>query len=317
DPDSFIRGRGVEEFRALLAQAAEFFEFKLRRARGAGRLESAAERQALTAECVDLLAAMSDAEARDYQIRVVATLLQITEAALRNAVAETLKKPKPAYAEDIPSAAETPAGAVSPTPLHRMVGFLCHLALTSGSAQHFLAEQYECIHEAGPWLEGVPLLERILAAAPDPASSAAVNAFLTTLQEADRLALAAIETSEPDRRSPSDGDTNEEATPGGTATASDTPSDDSHDPSQDALNAAEHALASLSGIVLHRRDARVKADLKQPGLSPQRIAELMEEAKQIAALLRGIGQRYEFDDDLPPSTFREKPKPKWRKRDGG
>jgi hypothetical protein len=43
----------------------------------------------------------------------------------------------------------------------------------------------------------------------------------------------------------------------------------------------------------------------------------MEEAKQIAALLRGIGQRYEFDDDLPPSTFREKAKPKWRKRDGG
>ena len=66
---------------------------------------------------------------------------------------------------------------------------LCHLALTSAAAQHLLGEQFETLHEAARWLEGIPLLEAILAAAPDPMSSAAVNAFLGGLPECDRLAL--------------------------------------------------------------------------------------------------------------------------------
>ncbi len=285
DPDTFLRDHGVEEFRGLLEKAAEFFELKIRRARAAGRLDSAAERQALTTECVELLAAMSDANARDYQIRVVATYLQMTEATLRQAVADALAKPRPEPREEYDPSAEPDAPPPGPTPLHRTVAYLCHLALGCGTAQHFLAEQFECIHEAGQWLEGVPLLERILAAAPDPASPAAVNAYLATLPEADRLALSASEDANPPE-------------PGAAATA-----------------AAESALATLSGIVLHRRDARIKADLKQPGLDPARMLELMEEAKQIRTLLRGVGQRHEFDDDLPPSTYREKDRRRWRGKD--
>jgi uncharacterized protein len=78
------------------------------------------------------------------------------------------------------------------------------------------------------------------------------------------------------------------------------------------MQAAEQALAVLSATVLQRRDARVKADLKQPGLSPQRMVELLKEAKEIVVLLRGIGQRSEFDDELPAATFRAKQKPKWQ-----
>ncbi len=158
---------------------------------------------------------------------------------------------------------------------------LCHLALTSGPAQHFLAEQFETIHEARRWLEGVPLLESILSAGPDPASAAAVNAFTGTLPEADRLAL----TSDP-------------------ASLRDAP--------DDGLSAAEHALALLSATVLQRRDAAVKAELKQPGLPTERMIELLEEAKEIKNLLRGFGNRYEFDDDLPPSTWKPK-EPAWKK----
>ena len=44
----------------------------------------------------------------------------------------------------------------------------------------------------------------------------------------------------------------------------------------------------------------------------QTLAQL-EEAKEISGLLRGIGQRSEFDDELPASTY--KPKlPGWRKK---
>ena len=165
--------------------------------------------------------------------------------------------------------------------MHRIVAFMCHLALSSSAAQHLLAEQYETLHEAAPWLEGIPLLEAVLTAAPDPSSSSAVNAFLSALPEADRLALmhgAALEGAP-----------------------------------EDGMLAAEHALALLSATVLQRRDASVKAALKQPGLSPERMVELLEEAKEISALLRGIGQRSEFDDELPPSTYRPKV-PEWKKR---
>ena len=137
------------------------------------------------------------------------------------------------------------------------------------------------MHEARRWLEGIQLLEVILAAAPDPASNAAVNAFFGSLPESDRLALT-HETSSLDGVS------------------------------LDGMQAAEQALALLSGTVLQRRDAAVKAELKQPGLAAARMVELLHEAKEISGLLRGIGQRSEFDDELPASTWKAK-SPPWRK----
>ena len=168
-----------------------------------------------------------------------------------------------------------------PTPLHRVVAFLCQLALASGEARDFLAEQFESLHEASPWLEGIPLLESILAAAPDPSSPASVNAFLASLPDADRRALT------------------------GDAMSAEVP--------REPVKAAEDALALLSGIVLQRRDAAVKAALKEPGLDHQRMFELLEEAKELRTLLQGMDQRIEFDDELPKSTWKPKPSP-WRGR---
>ena len=281
DPDTYLKTHGAEAFRELLAKAREFFDFKLGRAKVNGAFESAAERRTLAGECVGLLAAMSDAVARDHQINVVATHLQTSVAALRGAIAKALQKPQrePAAARQAEQEHES---ATEPTPLHRIVACLCHLALSSAPAQHFLAEQFETLHEANPWLEGIPLLERILSAAPDPASHAAVNVFLGGLPAADRMALG-----------------NDAALMEGMPT--------------EGMQAAEHTLAMLSATVLQRRDARVKADLKQPGLSRERLIELLEEAKEISALLRGIDKRWEFDDELPASTFKPKP-PKWQGR---
>ena len=286
DPDTYLKTHGAEAFRGLLDKAREFFDFKLGRAKINGAFQSAAERRTLAGECVGLLAAMSDVVARDHQINVVATHLQTSVAALRGAIAKALQKPQrePSAARQ---AGQDDAPAAVPTPLHRIVAYLCHLALTSAPAQHFLAEQFETLHEANPWLEGIPLLESILTAAPDPASHAAVNVFLGDLPAADRLALG-----------------NDAALLEGMPT--------------EGMQAAEHTLAMLSATVLQRRDARVKADLKQPGLSRERLVGLLEEAKEISGLLRGIGQRSEFDDELPASTFKPKLPPgrKWPERKG-
>ena len=286
DPDTYLKTHGAEAFRGLLDKAREFFDFKLGRAKINGAFESAAERRTLAGECVGLLAAMSDAVARDHQINVVATHLQTSVAALRGAIAKALQKPQREPSAARQTEQDDAPGAV-PTPLHRIVAYLCHLALTSAPAQHFLAEQFETLHEANPWLEGIPLLESILTAAPDPASHAAVNVFLGDLPAADRLALG-----------------NDAALLEGMPT--------------EGMQAAEHTLAMLSATVLQRRDARVKADLKQPGISRERLVELLEEVKEISGLLRGIGQRSEFDDELPASTFKPKLPPgrKWPERKG-
>jgi DNA primase len=281
DPDSYLKKHGEEAFRVLLSNAKEFFHFKLERAKATGLFDSPTERAAALSECAELLSLISDFAVQDNQLNIVAVHLQTSTQSLREAIAKAKAQPKRNYVGQVTGEAEI-VPPTEPTRLHRIVAFLCHLALTSGPAQRFLGEQFESLHEANRWLEGIPLLETILGAAPDPASSAAVNTFMSSLSESDRLALA-HETSSLDGIS------------------------------LDGMQAAEQALALLSGTVLQRRDAAVKAELKQTSLTPERMIELLHEAKEISSLLRGIGQRSEFDDELPASTFKEK-QPMWKKR---
>ena len=284
DPDSFLKAYGEDAFRQMLSNAKEFFHFKLERAKATGVLDSPSERAAALKECAEMLALITDFAVQDNQLNVVAVQLQTSTSSLREAIAKAKSQPKRAYAERATVDGGIPAPA-EPTRLHRIVAFLCYLALTSGPAQRFLGEQFETLHEANRWLEGVPLLETILGAAPDPTSNAAVNAFIGGLAESDRLALA-HETSSLDGVS------------------------------LDGMQAAEQALALLSGTVLQRRDAAVKAELKQSSLTAVRMVELLQEAKEISNLLRGIGQRSEFDDELPASTWKPKAPP-WKKfKDG-
>lgn len=283
DPDTYLKSHGVDAFRQLLVDAKEFFEFKLEKARADGVLDTAAGRAAALTDCAGMLTLMGDFAARENQINVVATYLQTSSTVLRQEIARLKAKPQRAVPENRGEAQEDIAPS-EPTPMHRIVAFLCHLALSSAPAQHLLGEQFETLHEASRWLEGIPLLETILASAPDPASPAAVNAFLGGLPECDRLAL--------NRGSVLEG------------------------APEDGMQAAEHALALLSGTVLQRRDAAVKAALKEPGISAERMIELLEEAKEISGLLRGIGQRSEFDDELPASTWKPKV-PDWKKKWSG
>ena len=282
DPDSYLKVHGADAFRQLLANAKEFFDFKLDRAKATGLFSTAAGRAKTLTDCAGMLALITDFAVQDNQLNVVAVQLQTSTQSLREAIAKAKAMPKRSYVLLKTESADQADVRAEPTQLHRIVAFLCRLALSSGPAQHFLAEQYETLHEANRWLEGIQLLETILGAAPDPASNAAVNAFLGTLSVADRLALVS-----------------ETSTLEGV--------------SLDGMQAAEQALALLSGTVLQRRDAAVKAELKQPNLAPDRLLELLHETKEISSLLRGIGQRSEFDDELPASTFKEK-LPAWQNR---
>ena len=283
DPDTYLKAHGVEGFRKLVDEASGFFDFKIEGARAKGLLDSAEDRAQIARECTELLAAMGDHAARDQQINVVSSLLGLTSATLREGIGKSIKRTaiqaqRPVRGQDVDEEV-----IVAPTPLDRTVGYLCHLALGSAPAQHFLSEQFETLHEAKAWVEGVGLLEKILAASPDPGSSAAVNAFIAGLRKGEQLAL--------NRQMGSD-----EAIP------------------QDGLQAAEQSLGMLSSQVLQKRDAAVKAALKEPGIPPAKMKELLEEAKEIAGLLRWTGRSL-YDDELPKETIKAEKKPweKWKK----
>lgn len=279
DPDTYLKQHGTEAFRILLDEAKEFFDFKLDHARAQGLLKDPTSRATILTECAEMLALVGDVSARENQINTVVAHLQTSSQALREEIARLKSKPRRTYRESEPDEG-TRNRPSQPTPLHRTVSFLCHLALSSETAQNLLGEQFETIHEAARWVEGVALLETILGAAPDPESAASINAFIGTLPEADRLALMS--------------DSGLEGAP------------------EDPLQAAEYALALLSSTVLQKRDAAVKAALKQTDLSPERMRALLEEAKELGTLMRGSG-RFEFDDELPPSTYRA-PEPAWKKK---
>lgn len=283
DPDTYLKAHGVEGFRKQVADARDFFDFKIGSGRKNGRLETAEGRTELTRECTELLAVMGDHAARDQQINVVATMLGLGSATLREGISSAVRKARLQAQRPVRGQQEDQTAVVEPIPLDRTVGYLCHLALTSAPAQHFLNEQFETLHEAKQWVEGIALLEKILAASPDPTSNAAVNAFVAGLRKSEQLALHKEMG----------------ATPAAT---------------EDGLQAAEQTLGMLSSIVLQKRDTAVKASLQEPGLSPERMRELLEEAKEIAGLLRWTG-RSSFNDELPPETKKAEKKPweKWKR----
>jgi DNA primase len=286
DPDTFLKAYGVEGFRKEVEQARDFFDFKIESGRKNGRLETAEGRTEMTRECTELLAVMGDHAARDQQINVVASMLGVGSSTLRQNIGLAAKKAKAMAGrtlnrDDSNQAEET---VIQAAPLDRTVGYLCHLAITSAPAQHFLNEQFETLHEAKAWVAGIGLLEKILAAAPDPSSNAAVNAFLSSLRKSEQIALheqmGSVEIK-----------------------------------SDDGLHSAEQALGMLSSIVLQKRDASVKAALNEVGLTLERMKELLEEAKEIAGLLRWTGRSL-YDDELPQETQKAEKKPwekKWKK----
>ena len=286
DPDTFLKAHGVEGFKKEIEQARDFFDFKIESGRKNGRLESAEGRTEMTRECTELLAVMGDHAARDQQLNVVASMLGVGSSTLRQNIGLAAKKAKAMAGRtlnrDEPNQAEETI--IQAVPLDRTVGYLCHLAITSAPAQHFLNEQFETLHEAKAWVAGIGLLEKILAAAPDPSSNAAINAFLSSLRKSEQMAL------------------HEQM--GGNEIKSD-----------DGLHSAEQALGMLSSIVLQKRDASVKAALNEAGLTLERMKELLEEAKEIAGLLRWTGRSL-YDDELPQETQKTEIKPwekKWKK----
>lgn len=260
DPDSYLKREGPEAFRQLLADARPFFDFKIDRAQVEGGLANAQARGNTAREIAALLAHITDPVSRDSLLNHCATRLQMSSPDLRVATSSARKK----HVKEQRSPKEEAAVVTEISSIDSLIAYLCNLALHSAEARQYLGEQYESLHDAARYLEGVPLLETILGAELDAASPAAVNAFLSTLPQADQLALQADPTF--------------------------------HQEISQPLQAAEEALAKLSEKVLNKRYAINQTALNQPGLNSTALMPLLQEAAQINQLLGALGRRTIADD---------------------
>ncbi len=276
DPDSFLKREGPDAFCELLDQARSFFDFKIDRAQATGGLANAQTRGNTAREVAALLAFVSDAVSRDTMLNHCATRLQMSAPDLRLATSSAKKKQAHDARRDPKEVVPT---VTEPTAVDSTILYLCQLCLRAQGAIAYLRDQYETLHEAAQYLEGLPLLERIISSELDPSNAASVNTFLSGLPSCDQIALHSESSFQAEL-------------------------------STQPLRDAEEALSKLSEKVLNKRYAANKSALKQPGLSGDKLNQLLREATEITKLLNSLGRKTEADDRPSlgkSSKFEKKP----------
>lgn len=280
DPDSFLKREGPEAFEKLLLEARPFFDFQIDRARAEGGLAHAQARAATARTIAELLAHIRDTVSRDSMLNHCATLLQVSAPDLRQATSSSRKKiQREANQDTRRSTQNTPdlAPAAEATPADITILYLANLALHAPQVKDLLCEQFESLHEVGNYLEGIDLLDQILAGDFDPTQPASVNTFLASLSQNHRLALQKDGTF-------------------------------SQSPTADAIQSAHSALALLAEKALNKRHAINLSALSQPGLTAEQYKPLLEEAQEIARLQTTLGRRSIADDRATLGTSKAKPK---------
>ena len=211
DPDSLIRGRGVDALRQVLDDAPEFFDYQIDR-RGGG-LESGTLRDRLNfaRDIAEDIALVDDKMLQDSLIRRITVRLGVGEEEVRklvrNAVlarqrAEKTRQRREAVAARRDreregegardeGAESAPARSSSPVTIeNRSIRLLCKGLLTDGETRrHVTARPIPDFFENLP---GTEIVAQVWRADLDADSHASVNAFLGTLDPGQQQCLARL-----------------------------------------------------------------------------------------------------------------------------
>ena len=183
DPDSLIRKGGVESFRALIAEAKDFFDFEIERGLGGAGDQSVARRVALARRVAQFAGLVPDQVVRDTMLMRLAQRLRLPRESL-DQVASQHRRNLSARDSNFDLEAikvATPIGAIA---------VLCHAVLTNQKLLHWIREQ--------PWLailepiSGTELLQRILGSPVQPEVPNSMATFLASLEKAEVAALSQI-----------------------------------------------------------------------------------------------------------------------------
>ena len=183
DPDSLIRSKGADAFRALVDSAPDYFDFALDEAAAAGKLDNASSKAALIRKLAGFAAFLPDAVARESLAARLGPRLTLSPQAFLDAIPA---KPATAAEPDEPEE-EEPRDTGAPDNVIRL---LLHAVLVSAEARQWLAAQ--------DWKEmladrpGLGLLQKCTEATFDPADPAAGQTFLANLPPEAQSVLASL-----------------------------------------------------------------------------------------------------------------------------
>jgi DNA primase len=188
DPDSLIRKGGVENFRALVAGARDFFDFEIERGLGGVANQSVARRVALARRVAQFAGLVPDPVVRDTMMNRLASRLGLARESL-DQVALQYRRNQSAHdlSSDLKKSQIT-------LPKHE-IAILCHLALTDQKLIEWIREQ--------PWLavlepiSGTELLQKILGSTVQPENPGSIAAFLAGLEKPEAAAISQILTLKP------------------------------------------------------------------------------------------------------------------------
>lgn len=188
DPDSMIQERGVGEFRTLVAQAPDFFDYAVGRARAAGVLESPSRTAAVTKKLGGWIALIKDPVARDAVIGRASAQLGVSLESIR----AQMRQAGPTGSSTSRLSQENAPAEEPPLLLSEAMKTLCRHALMDADSRAWLAENgAEC---ASQLEEGGILLEKIVGFPGALESPAEVAAFAATLDSRLERAWAALDT---------------------------------------------------------------------------------------------------------------------------
>ena len=195
DPDSFMKREGRESFTAMVEQARPFFEVRVERAKSQGLLEDAGASASFARDMTALLACMSDPVARDLATTDLATRMRMTIGNLRSAVKTAGRRKEREQVRAADRAGEAAGNApeeLPPVKMNRAVAVLCELALQNTQAQELIVDRIEELLEPMRLLPGGGILKKILARMPKPDNPASIHAFLESLPQPEKDALAML-----------------------------------------------------------------------------------------------------------------------------
>jgi DNA primase len=183
DPDSLIRKGGVETFRALIAEAKDFFDFEIERGLAGTGNQSVARRVALARRVAQFAGLVPDPVLRDTMIMRLAQRLRLPRESLDQV---SLQNRRNSSGRDTNFGLETNK-AILP---EEKIAALCHATLTDQSLLQWIREQ--------PWLAiletigGTELLQKILSSAVQPEVPNSIATFFAGLEKAEVAALSQI-----------------------------------------------------------------------------------------------------------------------------
>lgn len=183
DPDSLIRKKGADAFRALIEKAPDYFEFAVDEAAASGALDNSTAKANFVRKLAAFAAVLPDTVARESLAARLGPRLAISPQAFLSSIPKKNTFAIEAEANEEPIS--KPAQVSDPT-----IKLLLHSAMVSLEARQWIAQQN--IGETLAGRSGTQLLERCIHAAFAPSDPGAVQAFIAAQSPDDQSVLAAL-----------------------------------------------------------------------------------------------------------------------------